>query len=398
MHTFSSIKELLKTLHREINLLSEMFAHRKNNTFRYEDALLLVDDQEARLEYLIRCAVLNQNGAYLEINNQFLVFFEQILAVNEEINLSYIHENIQNIEANIEFFGNEKNESKRYGYLKTIKNILKTIELTTLRNVVDLRRNIETTFKHEPNYKNKKAKLNHLDKKREDIGALIHQTTSLVDDKHLVFFHKALDVELNRIIVDLKSTLIDCQHNLIEIEKQIIDFLNQIKHQSQIIEKLRKVKYLKDQFTLPTSTNIGAVLSDEHLVAFETNPHYPLKASLDTLSTSEEAFELIQKVARKIKTQVKPKLQLAERIDAKYLNAQAKEKVFIDLDRIKNSFLAGSNDLFDFLTKYDFPEEVTFDRLVTIYCQLISQYEPEFNITHQFGSSQNITYALVYPK
>ncbi|EAY26987.1 hypothetical protein [Microscilla marina] len=398
MQTFTSIKELLKALHREASLLGEMFAHRKNNAFKYDDALVLVDDQPARIESLISHAVLNQNGSYLEINNQFLDFFEQILAVNEEVNLAFIHSNIQKIEENIEYFGNEKRESAKYGYLKVIKGTLKTIGMTTLRNVMDLRRNIETTFKHEPNYKNKKAKLEHLDKKREDIENLINQTTSLVNDKHELFFHKALDVELDQIIVDLKKSLGHCQHSLLEIEKQIIDFLNQIKHQNQVIEKLRKVKYLKDQFTLDTHSNLRAVLSEERLVAFEKKPQYALKASLNTLSTSDEAFELICKVAKKAQTKAKPKLQRAERIEAKYLNSQAKEEVFIDLDGIKNGFLAGSNDLFGFLMKYDFPEKLTFDRLVTIYCQLISQYEHEFNITHQFGNSQNISYALVYPK
>jgi ABC-type cobalamin/Fe3+-siderophores transport system ATPase subunit len=50
MHAFTSIKELLKALYQEANLLSEMFAHRKNNAFKYDDALVLVDDQSARIE------------------------------------------------------------------------------------------------------------------------------------------------------------------------------------------------------------------------------------------------------------------------------------------------------------------------------------------------------------
>jgi hypothetical protein len=41
-----------------------------------------------------------ENGGLLEIDDQFIEFFEQVLDVNEEINLSYINENIKSINEN----------------------------------------------------------------------------------------------------------------------------------------------------------------------------------------------------------------------------------------------------------------------------------------------------------
>jgi hypothetical protein len=72
-----------------------------------------------------------------------------------------------------------------------------------------------------------------------------------------------------------------CTHNLIEIERQVIDFLNQIQQQSGVVEKLRQIKYLKDQFILETTTDIKQVLVANNSVIFEPNPSYPLKLSLD---------------------------------------------------------------------------------------------------------------------
>ena len=46
MPAFHSIEELLKTLSREQRLLKELFAKRKILSFRYEDALALVDYKE----------------------------------------------------------------------------------------------------------------------------------------------------------------------------------------------------------------------------------------------------------------------------------------------------------------------------------------------------------------
>ena len=101
MSTFSSIKELLNTLSREHKLLAEMFEKRKSLSYRYEFALELVEQKEERLQYLMDRSVIRQNGAFVELDEQFLLFFEQVLEVNEEINTSYIHENISQVKQNI---------------------------------------------------------------------------------------------------------------------------------------------------------------------------------------------------------------------------------------------------------------------------------------------------------
>lgn len=105
-----------------------------------------------------------------------------------------------------------------------------------------------------------------------------------------------------------------CTHNLIEIERQIIDFLNQIQQQSGVIEKLRQIKYLKDQFILETSTDIKQILASNNTVFFEPNPSYPLKLSLEYLQTDEEVFATIQKVAGRKKLEKKLKQPVAEKI------------------------------------------------------------------------------------
>ena len=200
MNTFSNIKEVLLALKREEELLTEMFKRRKTTNYRYEYALELVDDNDARLQYLIDRSVIRQNGSTLEIDDLYLQFFEQVLEANEEINTSYINENLEKVKQNIEYYFNEQNEQRKYEYLRTNKNTLRKIGIITLRNVVDLKRNIDNTFKNEPNYKNKKAKLINLDNKRKDITKLIEQTEQLVTHDNITFFKTATDEELSRII------------------------------------------------------------------------------------------------------------------------------------------------------------------------------------------------------
>lgn len=398
MNTFSNIKELVFALNKEQKLLTEMFKKRKSASYKYEYALDLVDNDDNRIQYLLNRSVIRQNGSNLEIDDEFLQFFEIVLDANEEINTSYINDNLEKVKQNIGYYFNEPNEQRKYEYLRTIKNTLRKLGTITLRNVVDLKRNIDNTFKNEPTYKNKRAKLLNLDVKRKDITKLITQTEKLITEDDVTFFNTATDEELRRVIVLLKIQLSKCTHNLIEIERQIIDFLNQIQYQSNVIEKLRLIKYLKDQFTLETTTDLKSILAVNDSVIFEPNPTYKLKLSLEYLQANEEAFTSIIKIGKRLKAGINLKRPVAEKISSEYLETQIEEEIQINLEEVKNGFVASSYNLFDFVMNYNFATKVSFEDRVTIYCQLISQYEDIFEITDQFEEKQEIEYAMVYPK
>jgi hypothetical protein len=398
LDTFSNIKELLSSLKREEKLITEMFSKRKSLAYKVNYALELVDFDENRINYLIERGVLRENGDTLELDDQYLEFFEQILEVNEAINISYVNENIQNIKENINYYLNEDNLNRKYSYLRFIKKTFRKIGIVTIRNVVDLRRNIENTFKNEPNYKNKKAKLENFDEKRITIKELIENTLILIDEEEHTFFKTATDGELNTIIIDLKNNLRECSHNLIEIEKQIIDFLNQIKHHGKLIEKIRKLKYLKEQFSIESDTNIRQILSESKAIVFEQRVSEPLKLSLSYLQTDEAAFSSIKRIAEKFSNRDKLLPQIADNISLELLEDNISEEVMINLEELRNGFIATSNDLFNFIISYDFDKNVDFDERVTIFCQVISQFENEFDINEDYQTSNGIEYAVVYPK
>jgi hypothetical protein len=399
MNTFNDIKELVSALKREEKLISEMFSKRKSIDYRLIDALELVDYEESRIDLLIQKSVIRENGSLLELDGQFLEFFEQVLYVSEEINLSYIDENIKKIKENIDYFLNENNENRRYSYLRFIKKTFRKMGIITLRSVVDLRRNIENTFKNESNYKNKQLKLENLDEKRSVITNLIQQTLALINEEELTFFNRALDEELNRIIIELKHQLSDSSHNLIEIEKQIIDYLNQIKQQGQFLEKLRKLKYLKDNFTIEAETDIKQIVSNKNQVIFETRTNQSLNLSIDFLRGDEtRTTEAIKRIAKKHKGRVFFKPKIAESISNDYLENNIEEEVMINLQEVRNRFVATSDNLFNFVLNYDFLKDVDFNERVTIFCQIISQYEQELNIKDNFQITNGIEYAMVFSK
>lgn len=398
MNTFNDIKELVTALKREEKLISEMFSKRKSIDYKLSDALELVDYQESRIDLLIQKSVIRENGGLLELDGQFLDFFEQVLYVSEEINLSYIDENIKSIKENIVYFLNESNENRRYTYLRFIKKTFRNMGLITLRSVVDLRRNIENTFKNEANYKNKQLKLENLDEKRTVVTNLIQQTLTLVNEEELTFFNRALDEELSRIIVELKSQLGESSHNLIEIEKQIIDYLNQIKQQGRFLEKLRKLKYLKDNFTIEAETDIKQIISNKNQIIFETRTNQSINLSIDFLRGDERAFDAIKRIAKNYRNRLLFKQEIAESISNEYLENNVKEEVMVNLEEVRNHFVATSDNLFNFILNYDFLKEVDFNERVTVFCQIVSQYEEELQIQDNYQTTNGIEYAMVFSK
>jgi hypothetical protein len=393
---FNNIKELLNLLARTKELLTEMFEKRKSFAYKYEMALELADEEV--VEILIAKGVLRQSGAYIELDEQYLGFFEQILEVNEEINTAYIQENIGQVKQNINFYLQENNEQRKYSYLKQVKSAMRKIGRITLRNIIDLNRNIENAFKSEPNYKIKIVRLESFDQKRKDIQQLIEQTERMIlGEEEQTFFKTAMDDELKYITSQLRLKLTEARHNLIETQKQVIEFLNQVKFQSRLVEKIKQVKYLKDQFELKAKTNLVEVLQKSNAVNFESKPAYPLRLSLDNLQT-DEARNSIEKVAFKLKQGKRNALPVAEGISDAYLQTETEEEIFINLQAMRNGFAASNKNLYQFVMEYNYPRTVLLDEKLTIFCQLVSMYELEFSVTDDYGKENQIEYAMVFPE
>lgn len=394
MNHFLSIKELINTLSWAKELLTEMFEKRKSFVYRYDHALELLEDE--RIETLCLKGILRRNGPFLEIDEQFQVFFEQVLEVNEEINTSYVNENIQQVRQHINFYLQENNENRKHIYLKQVKSALRKIGRITLRNIIDLNRNIENAFKTEPNYIIKIARLEGFDEKRRAIYGLIEHTERLVTEEDLTFFTTALDEELKQVVTQLRGQLTESRHNLIETQKQIIEYLNQVKHQSRIQEKIRQIKYLKDQFELKAKTNMVALLMQNNDVVFESRPLYPLKLSLDFLHTDEGRAH-IERGALRSRQGRKPTIPVAENISSRDLLPETEAEIFIDLEEIKRGFMASGNHLHNFIMQYKYPREVSYEERITIFCQMVSMYEQELNVKELFQQDGHIEYAMVHP-
>lgn len=399
MQSFSSLKDLLLLLSQEQKLLTELFGKRNALDYRYDYALELADNNADKITRLIDYGIVRENGPYLEIEDTYLSFFEQVLHVNETINVSYIEETLREARQQMLYYLQEIREAQKHRILNRIKSGLRRTGETALRNILDLSRNIENTYKGELNFGIKRARLEYFDRRRQDILTLIIQTEALIaGDEEQTFFSQATDEGLSRIVTDLRRQLTDCRHHLVEVQKQIIEYLNRIQRHSQVLEKLRQLKHLKDQFEIRSKTNIEKLLGTRADVVLEPRTPFSTKLSLPALSRNDELPAIFRKISSRKEAATTRHITLAGAIPEAYLTAQTASETSINIDALASSFLASGYSLFDFIRQYRFPKNLSFEEQLTVFCQVVSQYEDRLSIHDQYRQEAGIEYALVYPR
>lgn len=396
---FHSLEELIRALDRERKLLYALFQDRKRLSFRYNLAKELATKKDDSLEFLRRFGIIHENGDFVELEDVYLKFFEEVLEVNEEINVASVKESIGSLNAAIDYYQSEKSATRKWGYLKDVKRILRNIALTTLRNVIDLKRNIDNTYKNEPTFVVKKKKLVHLDEKRKDIAALINECEKVIDEKQATFFLVAMDVELKDTVTDVKLQLKEVYHNLLELDRQIINYLNLIEYQNRLFEKVQKLKYLRDQMLLETNTDIKAKMDARNPVWMEPRPRYTLKVSLSMLRTTDTGLKILQDVAKGKSNDRLRKGNLAEPLTKEELTEQQKVLQTVDVREVKTAFMASGDNLFHFVMNYSgYRKQMADEEKLVLFCQIAAQYHDELVISEEYGRHGNIEFPFIYPK
>lgn len=408
MYIFRSIHEIINTVAAARGLLTEMFEKRKILSFRYSDALALLKDDENRLKLLIEKEVIHQNGNFVELDARFMDFFELLLEANEEINTAVIDENIEYLHELMDYYLKERIATRKASYVRNIKITFQKIARTTIRNIMNLQTSIDNAFKHEPTYQIKIAKLENLDKKRINIQQLIDTTENLILHEERQFFQQATDDELNRILLELRRELQLSAHSLIRAQQDIINYLNQIKSQVILVEKIRRVKYLQDQFELRAKSNLAEVLEREHSILLEGTAPSSFKLSINYLNT-DEARPIILKVMKNLQHRETIRSNEAGAFSDEDLASQSMYQETISLEETVGNYIqaqteamwkdatAQPEDLFSFLVRYPFRQEVSEEERTTLFCQIVSLYESQFRISEEFGIYKNYEYARIYP-
>ena len=393
---FRSIEELTKTLSHEQGLLSEMFEKRKLMKFPVGLAIDLVGGNEARLRKLIEYGVLVETGNMVEIESDYLNFFEEVLNVNEEICVLSVQECINTLKEYIGYFLQETNINRKTGYQDSVRQLLKKTGFRTLKNVVDLKGNMDNAYKQEPNYIIKKKKLENLDEKSRSIRSMIRECEKLMDNEH-AFFIMANDPHMAKTCSDVKHDFVEAYHALMEIDRQIISYINQIDRQNKLYKKIRKLKYLQDQLLIKANTNVINVLEERNPLWMESRQYNKIRLSLEMLRENELVVKMLRRIAERNGIQKTLRTE-ADPLTEEELQNHVRLLRDVDSAEVWNSFLASSYNLFEFILRYDYKVKRNIEEHVTLFCQLVILHPDECRMTGKYAIYQDIEYPIIYAK
>ena len=393
---FRNIEELTKTLSREQGLLSEMFEKRKLLAFPIGLALELVGGNENRLRRLVDYGVLVESGNTIEIESDYLNFFEEVLNVNEEISVLSVQECINTLKEYIGYFLQETNVNRKVGYQDSVRQLLKKTGFRTLKNVVDLKRNMDNTYKQEPNYIIKKKKLQNLDEKSHGIRSMIKECEKLMDHEQ-AFFMMASDPHMAKTCSDVRHDFVEAYHALMEIDRQIIVYINQIEQQNQLYKKIRKLKYLQDQLLIKTDTNILQVLENTNPLWMESRQYRKIRLSLEMLRENDKIVNVLRRIAERNGLKKTARIE-AEPLTDEDLQEHVQRLKDVDPDEVWNAFSASSYNLFDFILRYDYKVKRGIEDHAALFCQLVILHPDECKMTGKYANYQDIEYPIIYAK
>lgn len=387
MNAFRNIDALLRVIAREKELIKFLFTGRKAPSLRPEQAMEhFLEGDERRLNLLLDHGVIRktEEGGVLVLEETYLRFFEEVLEVNEEINVQSVKQHIDALNENIELWLTAGTDPQRFRYMGEILRILRNISLSTHRNVIDLKRNIDSTYKNERDYALKRKRLEILDRKRADIALLIKEAEKVIEN-----------APLKETVTEVKTSLTESYHNLLELDRQIIQYLNKIEAEQKLVEKIRRIKYLKDQLVWEQSTDVLFCLQTHRPAFLEKRPWYNFLPSLELITNSSDGLAALKEAHKVLKHPVAKRKVETEPLTAEETVQRTLVQDTMNTYEIRNAFLGSSQDLMSFLaTGKEFP----LSEKLSLFCRLAAEYYEDFRITDQYVEMNDYSYPLIYPR
>ncbi len=388
---YDKIEELLVELYQQRALFSALF-ERRMTAVSEEAVLELMDDQSEKLDRLAAYGLLVRSPGLVGLDSQLLDFFGDYMEVDETVHVLYIQENLDEIKKFKAYWFKDRQER----YLLKIKKHLRGITRITALNVKTLRGNMEESYTTESNFELKRAKLEDVRVQRDALEGVIKAVHQMLEDG--LFFRTASDEELLQIVYRLRKLLRESLHNLIEVQHKVIAYLNHIEKRAAVVEKVLRLKMLKDKHYLQQQTDFyrlarrGAGLPLDRIEPLRT------RLSVSSLQEEESMQALVLKVRAKLKHRTFLAQNRASELPESALGEDELVERRINLFVLKNSFLKRSGDLFSFVMEYDFKEPIDEPQRIGVFCQLASRFAAEFYFSEEMMQQGDFEVALIYGK
>lgn len=391
MPKYDKIEELLSELYQHRRLLASLF-ERRMTEISEEAVFDLIEGSSEKLERLAAYGLLVRTPGHIKLADQVHDFFCEYMEVDETVHVLYIQENLDEIKKLTGYWLKDRQER----YLLRIKKHLRGIARITALNVKTLRANMEETYTTEGNFELKREKLEEVRSQRDALEGVIRAVEAVLDDS--LFFRTAADEEMLQVVHLLKVMLHDSRHNLIEIQHKVISYLNHIERRAAVVDKVIRLKMLKDRHYLQQQTDFYVQAGRSSDLPRKYNEPLRSRLSLSELQQEDALHELVLKVRARLKNRKCLAQNRAGELPASAFAGEEQAENRVNLHALKNIFLKRNGDLFSFVMEHGF--EVPLDEAgrIGVFCQLASRFASELEFTEETRLVDGLEVAVVFGK
>ena len=374
------IEKLFLNLSRHKELIFYLFEHRDKIVFKSEcekftsfEALDILDNFE----------IIEINGEKVFLDLRVINFLENYLELDENIEISKINEIINSLKHNIDI-GFEFRDKQKI-LIPKIRRELKKCDFTMIQNLLKLRIHIDRVYKSIDNFSLKIKELEYYKAKLKEFSITIQSF-----EKFLFLYEAKLsdfyNSDLNEILKDLKTNFQNLNTSLIPLTFDVIEYINKAQKQNIFIEKIAKLKELKDSLQIKEQTNIIKLIENFDLI----DSMNIIRTRLDSeILNSEDFKNLVEKIS--INSKIKSK-----KADVIEFDMNSVEYDFVDIYSLHLQFKSSRIDLINFLLQNSKTKDKTLDEISEIYCRMILLYEDVYNITEDTNIYLNTTFRKIY--
>jgi hypothetical protein len=374
------IEKLFTHLNRHKNLLIYLFEHRDRVVFSPE-----VEEfcGENTLEVLENFEIIELHNEKIFLDSRVVQFLEEYMDGSDTIEISTIQEKIDSLKHKLSILNEHKH--KRQEMIPKIRRELKKIDATLFVNLDKLRIHIDRVYKSIESFSLKLKELAYYKQRLSEYENALESYDSFLK-LNAPMMKKLYNSELTMLLEMLYTNKIALRRSLIPLTQDVIEYINQAQKQSLFIEKIVKLKELKENYELKTRTNI------EHLSGDFTMMYERLRVGsrlTKEIITTPSFAPMIQKISKKAKIK-------SRKADEILFSATTKEQEFINVSQIHLAFSNSQSSLMEFLLSYNKLKSKTIEELSELYCKMVLMYEDEYRRDSQYFEYKSQKFLKVY--
>lgn len=304
-------------------------------------------------------------------------YYRVRLGQGNETNIGYIGEKLNKLVELLRTYNiRVKDREDTLKEIKSIYKLLNQIPSILRQNLKALSSNSVFAFKNEPNFEIKMINLEICRKEIKELSLALKNVDNMVEE-NWNFFKTINSVKINFAIGKIRRSSAELEKSFARLHSDIISFINQSIKDGEFIEKMKKLKELKDNNTLSMHTNIEEICKKDVPIL--------RKVKEKKILPDDRVYDYVDAIQNILVSRANKIVNTKEIVSISYDIAQetTKSKVLYDYPKLNRDFLAQDSDLISFLQLCDIEEE----KLLGMYVRLLKNHGVHYDIGQQTKES-----------